>query len=49
MKTKQIIEAAKDLKDFKEFLQYVGTFLILFGLGLIALGIVIGVINLLKG
>jgi len=49
MKTKQIIEAEKDLKGFKEFLQYVGTFLILLGLGLILIGLVMGVINYLQG
>jgi hypothetical protein len=38
MKSKKgmkIIEAEKDFRNFKEFLQYVGTFLIFLGIGLI--------------
>jgi len=52
MKSKKgykIIEAEKDFKSFREFLQYVGTFLIFLGFGLITLGLVLGVINLIKG
>lgn len=49
MKTKQIIEAEKDMKDFKEFLQYVATFLVSLGILLILWGLLMGVLNFVRG
>lgn len=48
-----IIEAEKDFKSFKEFLQYVGTFLIILGTSIVITSLIMiavsVIINLIKG